>query len=125
MKQRLVYSTGGKVCPTCGWPEDQCRCSKRLAAERAKAGVAGTHGTDKPGKLVAKLRMEKSGRSGKIVTVIYDLPDDAAMLKELSQELKRACGVGGTVVEGGVELQGDQRDRIRPLLTKKGWTVKG
>ena len=36
-----------------------------------------------------------------------------------------ACGTGGATVSGGVEMQGDLRDRIREVLTKKGWTVKG
>jgi len=39
--------------------------------------------------------------------------------------LKRACGTGGTVVDDTVELQGDVRERVRPLLAKKGWTIKG
>jgi translation initiation factor 1 len=57
--------------------------------------------------------------------LVYDLPNNAAFLKELSQELKRACGTGGAVVEAGIELQGDLRDRIREVLTKKGYLVKG
>jgi translation initiation factor 1 len=39
--------------------------------------------------------------------------------------LKRACGTGGTVLESAVELQGDLRERIRELLLKKGFGVKG
>jgi translation initiation factor 1 len=75
--------------------------------------------------VVAKLRVEKAGRGGKTVSVVYDLPRNAAFLKELCQELKRACGTGGTVMEGAVELQGDLRERIRELLLKKGFGVKG
>ena len=78
-----------------------------------------------PAKIVAKLRLEKSGRGGKTVTVVYDLPDNQAFLKELASELKRACGAGGAVIDNGVEIQGDLRDRIRAALEKKGWTVKG
>jgi translation initiation factor 1 len=59
------------------------------------------------------------------VTVVYDLPNNAAFLKELSQELKRVCGTGGSVADGAIELQGDLRDRVREVLTKKGWLVKG
>ena len=69
--------------------------------------------------------MEKKGRGGKTVTVVDGLPRNAAFLKDLSQELKRACGTGGAVVEGGVELQGDLRERVRDYLTKKGYRVKG
>ncbi|HEX6323624.1 MAG TPA: hypothetical protein VFZ36_07860 [Vicinamibacterales bacterium] len=111
---RLVYSTGrGRLCPTCGWPADNCQCSSR----NRSAAV--------PDKVVAKLRMEKKGRGGKTVSVVYGLPENATFLKELCQELKRACGTGGAVVDGGVELQGDQREKLRELLAKKGFTVKG
>ena len=75
--------------------------------------------------MIAKLRMEKKGRGGKTVTVVYDLPDNAAFLKDLAGELKRACGTGGSVAGNTVEIQGDLRDRIREVLQKKGWTVKG
>jgi translation initiation factor 1 len=78
-----------------------------------------------PARIVARLRMEKSGRAGKTVTVVNGLPNNAAFLKELCQDLKRACGTGGTVREGAVELHGDLRDRIRDVLQKKGFIVKG
>ena len=111
---RIVYSTGiGKVCPGCGWPVKDCKCSQT----RADAAV--------PSRIVAKLRMEKKGRGGKTVTVVYDLPNNDAFLKELAQELKRTCGTGGAVADNTVELQGDLRDRVREYLTKKGFTVKG
>ena len=69
--------------------------------------------------------MEKKGRGGKTVTVVDGLPRNAAFLKDLSQDLKRACGTGGAVQEGAVELQGDLRERVRELLLKKGFVVKG
>jgi translation initiation factor 1 len=109
-----VYSTGvGRICPKCGWPANDCKCSSKIAEEAV------------PAKLVAKLRVETKGRGGKTVTVVYDLPRNSAFLKELSQELKRTCGTGGTAAEDSVELQGDVRDRVRMLLQKKGFTVKG
>ena len=112
---RTVYSTStGGVCPKCGWPQRDCKCSSQFARD-----------VPLPAKIVAKLRMEKKGRGGKTVTVVYDLPGNQPFLKELASELKRACGVGGAVVENSVEIQGDLRDRIRDLLVKKGWTVKG
>lgn len=112
---RLVYSTqtAGK-CPKCGWPQKQCQCSKRQGGSAVV-----------PDRIVAKLRIEKSGRGGKIVTVVYGLPDNDAYLTELSQRLKRACGVGGTVADGSIELQGDVRDRVRAMLRQLGYTVKG
>jgi translation initiation factor 1 len=112
---RTVYSTGaGRVCAGCGWPEGDCKCSSRIGPEEAV-----------PPRIVAKLRMEKKGRGGKTVTLVYGLPRNTAFLKELTQELKRTCGTGGATVEDGVELQGDLRDRVRDLLQKKGFVVKG
>ncbi len=114
-KGRLVYSTGlGSICPGCGWPEKDCTCSSQRAPSEAI-----------PNRIVAKLRMEKKGRGGKTVTLVYGLPDNAAFLKDLCAELKRACGTGGAVAEGAVELQGDLRDRVRDYLAKKGFIVKG
>ena len=69
--------------------------------------------------------MEKQGRGGKTVTVIYGLPNNAEFLKDLCSEMKKACGCGGATTDDGVELQGELRDRIRPLLAKKGFVVKG
>ena len=111
---RLIYSTdtGGK-CPVCGWPQKNCQCSSRRATEAV------------PARVVAQLRMEKKGRGGKAVTVVYGLPKNAEFLRELSQDLKRACGAGGTVIEDGVEIQGDLRERVRDVLTKRGYIVKG
>ena len=78
-----------------------------------------------PNRPVAKLRMEKKGRGGKTVTVVFGLPRNATFLKDLAQELKRACGTGGTVTEDGAELQGDLRDRVREFLAGKGFQVRG
>lgn len=78
-----------------------------------------------PARIVAKLRMEKKGRGGKTVTVVDGLPRNAAFLKSLSQDLKRSCGTGGTVIDGGIELHGDLRDRLRDVLAQKGYVVKG
>jgi translation initiation factor 1 len=75
--------------------------------------------------VVAKLRMEKKGRGGKTVTVVYGLPNNAEFLKTLCGELKRACGCGGATTEDGVELQGELRDRVRAHLERKGYVVKG
>ena len=115
-KGRLVYSTGvGSICPGCGWPARDCKCSKNLSREQPVPS----------GKIVAKLRMEKKGRGGKAVTVVYDLPKNDDFLKQLATELKRSCGAGGAVIADGVEIQGDLRERVRDILVKKGWTVRG
>lgn len=112
---RLIYSTdtGGK-CPVCGWPQKNCQCSSRRDVTE-----------NVPDRVVAKLRMEKKGRGGKAVTVVYGLPRNAEFLQELSRDLKRACGAGGTVLDDGVEIQGDLRERVRDALLKRGYVVKG
>jgi len=69
--------------------------------------------------------VEKKGRGGKTVTVVYDLPKNDAFLKDLGQKLKRTCGTGGAVADGAIELQGDLRDRVRPFLQGLGYIVKG
>ncbi len=112
---RVVYSTdAGRVCGGCGWPQRDCKCSSR------NAGVEPV-----PDRLVAKLRVEKAGRGGKTVTVVYDLPKNDEFLKALSHELKRACGTGGTAGDDTVEIQGEHRERLREVLRKKGFVVKG
>ena len=111
---RLVFSTGGgEICPKCGWPVRDCKCK----SARAQQSV--------PDTLVAKLRMEKAGRGGKTVTVVDGLPNNDAFLKELCVELKRACGTGGAVKDGTIELQGEQRERVRDFLRRKNFMVKG
>jgi translation initiation factor 1 len=110
---RIVYSSAaGKICRGCGRPERGCNCG-----QAAREPV--------PTRPIAKLRMEKKGRGGKTVTVVFGLPNNAAFLKDLSQELKRACGTGGTATGDGVELQGDLRERVREFLNAKGFLVKG
>jgi translation initiation factor 1 len=114
VKERIVYSSQkGRVCPKCGWPADQCHCSSSLP-----------HAEPVPAKITAKLRVENAG-PGKRVTVIDGLPKNEALLRDLAKELKKSCGAGGKAGEGFVELQGDQRERLRELLAGKGWSVKG
>ena len=111
---RIVYSTGvGRMCPDCGAPQQGCRCGQRADDPTL------------PRRIVAKLRMEKKGRGGKTVTIVDGLPGNAAFLKDLCQELKRVCGTGGAVLDSGIELQGDLRDRVRAVLSGKGFQVKG
>lgn len=115
---QLVYSSGpGRTCPKCGWPLATCRCAAVAAAPPADQPI--------PAKVVAKLRLEKAGRGGKTVTVVYDLPRNGPFLEALAGELKKFCGAGGTVTETSVEIQGDHREKLRTRLESKGWQVKG
>ena len=108
---RLVYSdTLGKICPNCQQAVDKCRCKKQQ-------GV-------KTGDGVVRISRETKGRKGKGVTLVSGVPLDAAGLKELAKELKQLCGTGGTLRDGVIEIQGDQRDKLLPMLQNKGWKVK-
>jgi len=122
-RRALVYSSGkGRICPKCGWPEADCRCSSSLVASEEPV----------PPKIRVNLSVEKRG-SAKVVTMIDGLPANRAFLEALARELKKSCGTGGRVrgliPEGGltpsIEIQGDHRERLRDLLARKGWTVKG
>jgi len=111
----VVYSTErGRLCPRCGWPAAECRCAATLAAGNAAV----------PEKVAATLRLENRA-SGRHVTVVDGLPDNRDYLEALCRELKKACGTGGAAENGAVVLQGDQRERLRDLLARKGIRVKG
>lgn len=67
---------------------------------------------------------ETKGRGGKAVTVVRGVPLAAAALAKLGQELKAACGTGGTVKDGAIEVQGDHADKVIALLQQRGYKVK-
>jgi protein-tyrosine phosphatase len=74
--------------------------------------------------LTAKVGRETAGRRGKGVTTVFDVPLDASGLRELAATLKQRCGTGGTVKDGRIEMQGDQRERIVAELERLGYKVK-
>jgi translation initiation factor 1 len=81
--------------------------------------------SEAPRKLMtAKVGRETAGRRGKGVTTVFDVPLDEGALKELAAKLKQRCGTGGTVKDGRIEIQGDQRERIVAELEKLGFKVK-
>jgi protein-tyrosine phosphatase len=92
------------------------------AAEITPALPATTEPAKKP--LTAKVGRETAGRRGKGVTTVFDLPLDESGLRELAGTLKQRCGTGGTVKDGRIEIQGDQRERIVAALEKLGYKVK-
>ena len=73
---------------------------------------------------VVRIFREKGHRGGKTVTVIRGLPQRGPVLEALALDLKRTCGSGGTVREGAIELQGDQRERVAERLRALGHRVK-
>ena len=119
MKQRnqpgstLVYSTeaGGRMCPGCGEPVAQCRCKELQARVPATDGIV-------------RVSHETKGRKGKGVTVVKGVALNAESLAALGKQLKTACGSGGTVKDGVIEIQGDHRDTVIAALAKQGHTVK-
>lgn len=113
---RLVYSTDPEVnrkCAKCHELVSECTCPPEVDISSIK--------------IVPVLRIEKSGRNGKTVTVIDKLPKSDKYLKELTSILKKKCGSGGTYKDdlGTIEIQGDKRDIIRTHFEKEGIKCKG
>lgn len=77
-----------------------------------------------PNQQTAYLHRESKGRGGKAVSVVKNLVLSEADLKALSKQLKQACGSGGTVRDGLIEIQGEQREKIAEVLEKLGYKVK-
>lgn len=68
------------------------------------------------------IRRETGGRGGKTVTVIDGFVGIGLPEKEqLAKKIRGACGCGGTVKEGAIEIQGDQRDTIARILSEAGF----
>jgi len=108
----LVYSTGsGRVCPGCGQFLHQCICDQRADAPTRGDGIV-------------RVSRQTKGRKGKGVTLITGVPLPADELQALARQLKAACGSGGTVKDGVIEIQGEHRDRLVPELEKRGYRVK-
>ncbi len=63
-------------------------------------------------------------RYGKTVTIIEGFNSKDVDLKELAKSLKRKVATGGTVKDGRIELQGDQRERVKKVLEGMGYTVE-
>jgi translation initiation factor 1 len=108
----LVYSTdGGRMCPVCRKPLAQCVCKAQNAAAPAGDGIV-------------RVSRETKGRGGKAVTVVRGVPLDAPGLVALGKQLRAACGSGGTVKDGVIEVQGDHADRLVEALKAQGYAVK-
>lgn len=109
----LVYSTdSGRMCPGCRQPVGSCACT---STEPVKA----TDG-------IVRVSRETKGRAGKGVTLVrgLGLGLGAVELVAIGKQLKTACGTGGTVKDGTIEIQGDHGDRIMEWLKAKGFIVK-
>lgn len=110
-KRNTVYSTDPaweKRCPRCGSFPCRCPKPKSVPPEQQTAGI----------------RREKKGRGGKTVTVIKDLQLTPKDMKALAKQLKKSVGAGGSVKDGTIEIQGDNRDAVAAKLQKLGYKTK-
>jgi translation initiation factor 1 len=107
----LVYSTDtGRMCPGCRQPVAACTCKQAQAIPSAGGPV--------------RVSRESKGRGGKTVTVIKGLPLEALALAQLGKQIKAACGSGGTVKDGVIEVQGDHCELVVQMLQKLGHAAK-
>ena len=97
-------------CERCDRLESECKCPPpepvRLAAGRQTARIA----------------VEKR-KHGRVMTVIRGLSAAENDLDALLKQLKNACGAGGTVSDDGIEIQGNQADRVSAELKKIGYRI--
>ena len=108
----LVYSTdSGRMCPACRQPLVGCTCKAQPATPAAGDGIV-------------RISCETKGRGGKAVTLVRGLALDAVALAALGKRLRTACGAGGAVKDGVLEVQGDHRSRIADALQKAGFRTR-
>jgi translation initiation factor 1 len=102
----LVYSTEtGRTCPDCRNALAECSC-------KARSAVVGDGNV--------KVSRSTKGRGGKCVTLVTGVAMDAMALAVLGKQLRAACGSGGTVKDGVIEVQGDHCDKVMEALQKQG-----
>jgi len=77
-----------------------------------------------PQQQMVYLHRESKGRRGKTVTLVKKLVLSEKDMKALAKKLKHACGSGGTVKDGMIEIQGEHRQKISTVLGKLGYKVK-
>ena len=107
----LVYSTeSGRMCPDCRQPVAQCVCKAAMAPPAGDGTV--------------RVSRETKGRGGKAVTLVKGVPLNLEGITTLGKQLKAACGSGGTVKDGVIEVQGDHADKVVAALTALGFRVK-
>ncbi|WP_144214611.1 stress response translation initiation inhibitor YciH [Shewanella donghaensis] len=73
---------------------------------------------------IVRIHKDSKGRKGKGVSVLKGLGLNEKELKVLAQKLKKQCGCGGTVKDFAIEVQTDDREKIKLLLEKMNYTVK-
>jgi translation initiation factor 1 len=112
-----VYSSQhGRMCPHCGLASARCVCRANPRSRPAASPPAGDG--------CVRVSRTSKGRGGKTVTLVTGVPLPADELDSLARELKRRCGTGGSLKEGVIEIQGDQRDVVASELEQRGFRVK-
>jgi translation initiation factor 1 len=104
--------------------DDRLVYSTALGDVRQQQPAAAPECVSPPGQQTAYLHRVSKGRGGKVVTLVKNLnlsPNDP---HTLSKHLKQACGSGGTVKEGVIEIQGDQREAVAAVLQRLGYRTK-
>jgi len=77
-----------------------------------------------PEKQALIIRIDRSGRNGKEVTLVDRFVGNEADLDALAKKMKQFCGVGGSVKDGQIIIQGDQRDKLAQFCTKHAYGFK-
>jgi len=90
------------ICPKCGLPIQACVCKEIAKAEQR-----------------VKIETEKR-RYGKMITLVTGLSNDVDM-KEIAKNLKSELACGGTIKNNAIELQGNHRKKIKPILVRLGF----
>jgi predicted translation initiation factor SUI1 len=68
--------------------------------------------------------LDTKGRKGKVVTLVTGLQHNPQTMEDIARMLKQHCGAGGTVKDGNIEIQGDQRQRVTELLQEMNYIVR-
>ncbi len=76
-----------------------------------------------PSQQQIRLHLDRKG-GGKIVSIVRGLQESNDVLTVIAKDLKKGCGVGGSVKNGEILIQGNHREKIQNLLSKKGYAVK-